>query len=263
MSFSQIYTLIIFIFGSVIVRLTKMAHAACNWSIAEVNCTLQTCCLDQGTVDYLPSLGGNITYGVIFILILLAHLGLGLHYRTFTFLIGMTLGLVCEVIGYSGRIWMHYSIFNMNPFLIYLICLTLGPAFLSASIYLCLSRIVNIYGAHISRIQPKFYTIIFITSDLLALTLQAVGGAIASTADPTDASQLNLGTDIMIAGLSFQVVSLVLFIVLCAEFALRVRKTSETERNETYHVMRNSRPFKGFLFGKPYQTMLKCWQTCR
>jgi hypothetical protein len=131
----------------------------------------------------------------------------------------------------------------------YLICLTIGPAFLSASIYLCLSRIVHIYSTLASRLRPKHYTYLFVSCDLVSLILQGAGGGIAATAGPTDQNQVNLGTNIMIAGLSFQVFSLLLFMILCVDFALRIRKVPGSQRNENYQSLRSTRWFKGFLIG--------------
>lgn len=97
---------------------TRMSTVACNYTILQQDCTLATCCLNQATVNYIPTLAGNITYTAIFGLLLAAQLGLCLRYRTWTFTIGMVFGLTCEILGYAGRIWMHYNIFNMNPFLV-------------------------------------------------------------------------------------------------------------------------------------------------
>ena len=44
----------------------------------------------------------------------------------------------------------------------YLICITIAPVFITASIYLCLARIIVVYGEHLSRFRPRFYTITFI-----------------------------------------------------------------------------------------------------
>lgn len=97
--------------------LITMPDVACNYTILQQDCTLQTCCLNQGTVNYIPTLAGNITYAAIFVPLLALQLGLCLWYRTWTFMVGMVCGLLCEIIGYAGRIWMHYSIFDMSPFL--------------------------------------------------------------------------------------------------------------------------------------------------
>ena len=42
-----------------------------------------------------------------------------------------------------------------TPFLMDNICLILGPAFLAASIYLCMGRIVVVYGREISRLSVR------------------------------------------------------------------------------------------------------------
>ncbi|KAL8668303.1 MAG: hypothetical protein Q9168_007061, partial [Polycauliona sp. 1 TL-2023] len=65
----------------------------------------------------------------------------------------------------------------------YLVTLTIAPCFLTAAIYLCLSRIILTYGAHLARFRPRTYTLIFICCDVFSLVLQAVGGGIADTAD--------------------------------------------------------------------------------
>ncbi|EEA21738.1 hypothetical protein PMAA_055350 [Talaromyces marneffei ATCC 18224] len=52
----------------------------------------------------------------------------------------------------------------------------MGPAFYSAGLYLCLARIVIVYGEKISRIQPAWYIRIFITCDIISLSLQGGGG---------------------------------------------------------------------------------------
>src|SRR5947207_9652895 len=91
----------------------------------------------------------------------------------------------------------------------YLICVTIGPTFFSAAIYLCLARIVVAYGEEYSRFKPRTYTLTFITCDIFSLVLQAVGGALADLAQTK--AQGDVGVHIMVAGLSFQVASLFLF----------------------------------------------------
>lgn len=66
-------------------------------------------------------------------------------------------------------------------FLIYLITLTLGPVFFAAAIYLCLGRIVVVYGEELSYLKPKTYTILFLTCDFVSLVVQGVGGGIAAS----------------------------------------------------------------------------------
>lgn len=126
-----------------------------------------------------------------------------------------------------------------------LVTLTIAPAFLSASIYLCLARIVVTYGETISRIKPRTYTILFMSCDSVSLLLQAAGGAIAASSDTVKST--DLGVNIMIAGLSFQVVSLVLFIGLCCDFAWSVRKAPKRSLNQSFGALRESKKFRAFL----------------
>lgn len=143
-------------------------------------CTLTTCDLTLAQVDYLPSLPGNALFAAIFGICFVAQFLLGVKYRTWGFMAATTLGTLTEIIGYIGRIMMHNNPFSKNDFLIYLVTLTIAPAFLSAAIYLCLARIVVVYGEERSRFRPRTYTIMFCSCDFLALLLQAAGGAIAS-----------------------------------------------------------------------------------
>lgn len=61
----------------------------------------------------------------------------------------------------------------------------------------------------------------FITSDIIALVLQAVGGGLANEA--SDVAGRDKGTWVMVAGLAFQVASLLAFILVAGEFAWNVR----------------------------------------
>jgi hypothetical protein len=126
----------------------------------------------------------------------------------------------------------------------YLVTLTIGPAFLSASIYLCLARIVTAFGGHLSRFKPRTYTIVFMSCDLVSLVLQALGGAIAAGANTTD--QENLGEHLMLAGLIFQVVSLVVFSLLCIDFMFRVKK-DPSSRNIGFSHVTSTTKFHCFL----------------
>jgi hypothetical protein len=151
-----------------------------------------------------------------------------------------------EIVGYVARIMLNISPFDNDFFLMYLITLTIAPAFLSAAIYLCLSRIVILYGAHLSRFKPRTYTIVFCTCDFISLVLQAAGGGIASSADTP--SLQDIGKDIMLAGLSFQVCSLILFTICGIDFAFCVRN-GKGNWNKKHLPLVNSCLFKSFLVG--------------
>jgi hypothetical protein len=117
-----------------------------------------------------------------FALLAPASLYLGVRYRTKLFAGVFVTGILSEIVGYAGRILLHSDPFEKNYFLIYLICLTLGPTFVAAAIYLTLARIVVAYGENISRIKPRSYTMLFSGFDIVALVVQATGGGMAAVA---------------------------------------------------------------------------------
>ncbi|KAH8881153.1 RTA1-domain-containing protein [Thozetella sp. PMI_491] len=185
-----------------------------------INCTLDTCPLEWAQIRYVPSLGGNAFLLAVFALFLLAQAVFAFLYRTWSYNIPMVLGLVLEIVGYVARLQMHDNPFRSDPFIMYLVTVTIAPAFFTAGIYLCFSRVIRYYGVDVARFSTRFYTIAFISSDLLALVLQAAGGGLATVAVTIE--EKDRGVNIMIAGLAWQVFSLVVFTLLCFDFRMRV-----------------------------------------
>lgn len=128
--------------------------------------------------------------------------------------------------------------------------LTIGPAFLSAAVYLCLGRIIVVYGEHFSRLKPRTYSVLFISCDVLALVLQAIGGGIASSTDIGSSTQ-QTGINIMIAGLATQVASMFLFLLLSLEFAWRAFK-NRGNWAPALASLRQTVLFKAFLWGTSF-----------
>ncbi|RDW75902.1 hypothetical protein BP5796_06723 [Coleophoma crateriformis] len=190
-------------------------------------CTLAICPLEYALIHHLPNVAGTVIFLTLFTILLIAQIGLGIKYRTVYFTTAMVCGLILEVLGYVGRLMEHNNPFNFSAFLLNLIPLTIGPAFMCAAIYICLGRIVVTYGGGISRLAPSTYTFIFVASDFLSLLLQSAGGAVTSIAPADNRSLSQAGIHIMIAGLSLQVVSLVIFIVLCADFGYKALKNRQ------------------------------------
>jgi hypothetical protein len=150
-------------------------------------CHLGTCNITEwGYVHYQPSVPGNVLFLVLIDALGLAQLILGIYHKTGLVCVAMIFGLASESSGYIARILLHYNPFSKVYFMWYLICLTLGPVFIAAAIYICLGRIVVVYGEEISRIKPRSYTVFFMGCDFIALCVQTVGGAIAASAPITN-----------------------------------------------------------------------------
>jgi hypothetical protein len=75
------------------------------------------------------------------------------------------------------------------------------------------------------------------------------------------------GDNIMVAGLAFQVFTLLIFMILCIDFALRTYKRYKSmgqdafDQNPVYAAMRNSWRFKGFLTGLTLATICIFWRS--
>lgn len=114
---------------------------------------------------------------------------------------------------------------NHNPygsvgFKMQMSCLIFAPSWITGSIYITLQHIVLVFGTERSRVKPILYTWVFITCDIISLTLQAAGGGIAAGAGQ-NVSVRNKGTDVMMAGIVFQVCTLIVFGLLVGDYAFR------------------------------------------
>lgn len=163
-------------------------------------------CPVEGTLyGYTPSLEWNAFFAAFFGLCCIIQIGQGIRWKTWTYMIGVGLGCLAECVGYIGRIMMHNNPYDDLGFQLQIVLLIFAPAFLAAGIYLTLKHLVINFGADWSRLRPSWYTYVFIACDVSSLALQSAGGGLAATADTE--STRDLGTNLMIAGIIWQVVS--------------------------------------------------------
>ncbi|KAK3943130.1 RTA1-domain-containing protein [Diplogelasinospora grovesii] len=216
---------------------------------------------------YRLSLAANAVFLALFCLSLLGFMIVyAATRRGLGFTIAFLLGIICEIIGYGGRIMSWENQWDENGFLMQICCLTIGPAFMAAGIYLCLRRIVYAFGPENSRIAPEMYTRIFIPCDVISLVLQATGGGMASVASHNGDS-VDTGDNIMIAGLSFQVLTLMVFMVCALDFGLNVLRRHRRygadafDQSATARRVRNSKAFKGLLAALALSTICIFWRS--
>ncbi|KAJ5261055.1 hypothetical protein N7478_011650 [Penicillium angulare] len=167
-----------------------------------------TCPVEATTYGYYPNLGGNAFFTAFFAVISIAQLGLGIHYRTWTFMVAIGIGALMEMAGYIGRVLMHSNPWNAGAFKLQIVCLVLAPTFVAAGVYLTMKHIVLNLGPEHSKMKPRLFTWIFISCDIGSLILQAAGGGVAAAAGNDDAAMLKAGDNIIIAGIAFQVATM-------------------------------------------------------
>ncbi|CAK7271741.1 hypothetical protein SEPCBS119000_004762 [Sporothrix epigloea] len=206
------------------------------------DCTLAICPVEWSILTYQPSIAASAVFIAFFAIAIVVHAYEGFRWRHTlgSFAVPMILGLLDEIIGYIGRIIMHGNPFSFNGFLIQIICITTGPVFFCAAIYVTLAKTIYYLDLSLARFNPKFFYWFFIPCDVISLAFQAAGGALSSLSTGSNKTGINMS----LFGLSFQVFTLVVFIGFTADYLYR------------YHVFHKGLTdlpdpgrFRIFLFG--------------
>lgn len=211
--------------------------------MAGSNCTEITaaCPVQASTIGYYPTISANAVPAIIFLVALIIQLVLGIRRRTWSYLVAVGIGSLFEAVGYVGRVMLHKNPYSSGGFKLQIICLTIAPAFIAAGLYLNLKHMVIVFGPHLSFLKPALYTYIFIGCDIFSIALQAVGAGLAAAG-----TNVTAASDIIIAGLSFQVVTMFMFGVMSSMFFLKA-SWNRGELNPETVDLRSSPKFKWFL----------------
>lgn len=105
-----------------------------------------------------------------------------------------------------------------------------------------------------SRLSSDIYPMISAACNILPFLLQISGAAILSN-DIYKGQSLTRGANLMIAGLSFQILTLVLFGVLCIEYAIRVHCQPELFDQLTLRT-RSTKRFRFFWLAISFSSVL-------
>ncbi|KAH7157745.1 RTA1 like protein-domain-containing protein [Dactylonectria estremocensis] len=215
------------------------------------NCTLDICPLETSLLRYQPNVPSTIVFISVFGLSLVLHTYQGARTKTWGFMISMISGCILEIIGYVGRLIIHDNPFDFIGFLLQIICITVAPIFFCSAIYVILSQVINFINPSISRFDHRLFYWVFISCDIVSLILQALGGAYSCVG--TDQVEVELGENISLAGLVFQVVTLVVFAALFIDYV--VIATRSPSQNRPTKAMNT---FIGFLFASTVIILIRC-----
>ncbi|OJD26135.1 hypothetical protein ACJ73_02490 [Blastomyces percursus] len=186
------------------------------------DCTEVTpqCPVEATIYGYQPNPVVNLICLIIFGMLFFVAVWQTIKYKTYSFGIAMSLGCLGETLGYGGRLMLNRNPWDPIGFQIQICTLIIAPSFFTAAIYLTLKHICLALGPHLSVIKPWLYTWIFISFDVLSLTLQGIGGGLASSGETE--SDKDIGAQIMLAGIVWQVVTLIIFGGLAGHFFWRL-----------------------------------------
>ncbi|KAH9949747.1 RTA1 like protein-domain-containing protein [Amylocystis lapponica] len=183
---------------------------------------------------YIPTEWICILFIVLFSVSSILHAGQAVKWRIWWLLATPCVAGILEIIGWAGRLWSHMNPGNINPYIMQMTATIIAPTFLIAANFVTLGQIIRRIGQQYSRLSAMWYTIVFTSCDVIALIIQAIGGATAATAVQNNNNPTN-GGNIMLGGISFQMAAITLYMLLAAEFVLRflwdrpLRNSGETQ----------------------------------
>ncbi|KAJ7054248.1 RTA1-domain-containing protein [Mycena amicta] len=170
--------------------------------------------VEDSQYGYIPKRYVAIIFIVLFSISM--HIAQATYYRMWWLFPTACLCGLGEVIGWSGRLWSSFSPSLFNPYLIQICCTVISPTPFIAVNFILLSWVVTRLGPCYSRLTPIQYTVVFLSCDIIALVVQAVGGALASESATLAAA--NQGANTMLGGITFQFGAIIAYSVLAADF---------------------------------------------
>lgn len=217
------------------------------------NCTLALCPVEWTVYKYRPSLAANGTFIALYALAMATHLILGFRWKQWFFTSFMMLGCLFEIIGYIGRIILYNNPFSFGGFMIQICFVTTGPVFYTAAIYVTLSKTIKHFAPEVSRFKPQLIWWIFIPADIICLVLQGTGGALSTVSQGSS----QMGIDVALAGLSLQVVILVLFCAILGDYLWRYFRSGSSGA-----LSKRMQVFFGFVSAAVILILARCAFRC-
>ncbi|KAJ6573327.1 RTA1 like protein-domain-containing protein [Mycena sp. CBHHK59/15] len=172
---------------------------------------------------YVPSKPAALAFISLFVIATVAHVGQAIFFRMWWLFPTVCLSGFLEIAGWIGRLMSNQNISSTTGFTIQIVCTIVGPTPLISVNFVLLAQIVRRLGQSYSWITAKWYSIIFVSCDIIALVVQGLGGGQAAHA-ATTGHDPKLGANVMLAGIAFQFATLTLYIISAAEFFRRYIK---------------------------------------
>lgn len=169
---------------------------------------------------YVPTLWICALFITLYGLTTLLHLGQSVRYKAWWLIPTACLAGTGEIIGWAARLWSSKNVTALTPFLMQISTTIIAPTPLIAANFMILGRLIRRLGPEFSRLNDKWYLILFTSADAIALVIQAVGGAKASIAVHKGTSP-DVGGNIMLGGIAFQMAAITIYIILASEFVIR------------------------------------------
>lgn len=162
---------------------------------------------------YVPSKHLNLAASIVFGVILAGQLFYTLKYRRFLFSLFFMAGIGLQLGGYIMRYQASSDDLNTNDFQIQFVFLTTGPAYMTTALYQVSPQIAALYGKQAIG-HPIFFHLLFMIFSISAIVLQSVGASFVKVYMAEHYNGSEIGTKLVIAGLSVQIGFMLLFALI-------------------------------------------------
>lgn len=104
------------------------------------------------------------------------NLWIGVRNGTTVHSLSMSLGLLLEVVGFSGRLLLRNNLASKSFFFLSLLGTAVGPTLISAAIYTILPHVLTLYGSGLSTpLEPIWLNYLFLAFDSFTVAFQVIG----------------------------------------------------------------------------------------
>jgi hypothetical protein len=118
---------------------------------------------------------------------------------------------------------------------------------------------ITYFAPELSRFRPQLFYYIFIPCDVISLVLQAAGGGLSTSSS----GQSQIGINLALAGMSFQVFTILLFCAFFADYLIRYFRSGRWHDSSTGIGARANQAarmklFFGFMALAVLLTLVRC-----
>ncbi|CCA73357.1 related to RTM1 protein [Serendipita indica DSM 11827] len=185
--------------------------------------------MERSYFPYKASKPAAVLFAVLYSVSVAAHVFQMIKLRAY-FMSVLIVGLLVEVLGYVTRKLAIDDDPTLWSFSTSQVCILVAPAFLAASAYMIVGRMMAYVGPGASVISHRLITKVFVIVDILCLITQAAGIAMFVTnVDKADRTVVLRGRNILMTGLALQIISYLIFVVITIIFDIRAQRMKGTQ----------------------------------
>jgi hypothetical protein len=185
---------------------------------------------------YMASEEGASFFISVFGLAAIVGFAMTIKYPKAKYMFILPFSAAIECVGYGTRLKSIWSP-TLAPFIVSTLFILLAPIILALVNYITVGKLIEPSGKSIACIRPRIISYVFFASDFAGLIIQGIGGSVLASAKTQ--ANFDLGSNIILAGLAFQVAFFTIFtyMMLVAAFGKEFRLYERSDLKVTFNVL--------------------------